>query len=478
MARLVPDGYEDFLGGMVSSVKANELNRSQLALAQNVICTLRTKMGQCSKRLGRTAHYTGGATSGTGIVNIHNFIKHDGTEQLLYAYDNGTDIQIRQRTGASASTLVYTGSGLTGKETSIYTAPTDFCIIAIGSGTYQKYDGSTTATINPPATMTTGVSVEHQGRLWGTDITTKNKLWYSAIMDEDDWTTANNAGSFLMRMPNITGIVSCGDAGLIVCSEYQTAVIDGNGVNSYIQRSLSTKWGCKSYKSMVSFGNYCLFLAHDDVLLANSSSIEKVGGAVRDKIDSMTEAAKLGAKAFGWEEFYILCYDSDADGTVDTALVYDTRYKDWQIWTNHSIVAGTRSKDSTYYVAIQGTDNLDKYWDSYGDRGSGIAVSVTSRGYDWGRFFSRKTARKLYIESATPGSSVNVAVQIIADGSNVGSTENYDLSSKEGSVTCTASGTGNILQFNVSNTSTDGPIDLTSFLFLANEMPATTDVLS
>ena len=462
--------YENFVGGMVSSVPVNELNANQLALCRNALVTDRNKPGILKKRLGYSEHWNEPLRT-VRTKAIHNYVRSDGTEFLVFESND----DIRYRASASTSTNIVS-YGSIGTNVTLLTSSTDFLMIKAEDNGLHKWDGTVLTSVSGVnADATTGMLALHNGRLWTPGAGSSgpaNRLYFSAVNDEDDWDTQDNAGSIDMNMSKITGIMPVGRAGLVVCDEFQTILIEGTGFQSYQQTELSTEVGCKSYQTMVSFGTFGCFLSRKGVVAVSDAGLEIVSLAVDDIIDGWTEAQFTSAAAFKDEEKYVLLYDSDEDGERDSALVFDTRLAVWVQYTNYPFSSGTRAVDNTVYVADDTKGTIYQLNDGTTDNGTDITMTVRTKGWDFGRWFARKTLRRVYFQADAPGSSYNVTVQAIIDGANVGAPQTFDVNDGESSLSLANTGVGNVLQLELTNSGTADVIEIISLLFLADMKPA------
>lgn len=465
----VAEAYGDFFGGQLSSVPSNELNSNQLSLCRNAYVSRRDNPGILTKRKGYSLHWDESGTY-SAVIAIHNFLQADGTEELLFAVEDGGNTEIRKRTGATSSTLLHTFTG-TGLVVTIFTSSTDFAIFAAEDNAYQRYDGTVVTTLNAPTDMDTGIAVRHDGRIWGSDKVLPNKIHFSAVSNEDDFTTLDNSGFLTMKFPSITAMIGIGTAGLIVCGENETILIEGTGFQTYRQTELSMIIGCKSNKSMVSFGNFALFMSHEGVMSISDAGMEKISLGVEDIVDGLTDQQLRDTVAFRHKEFYILLFDSTGDNVNDSAIVFDTRFGPWVEFTNHPFTEGTIDRGQDTFVAGNGVGKIYKYDDGTTDDGTDIAMSIITRGMDYGRFFSRKVPRRIWFQSNKPGSTTNITVTPRIDGVD-GSPLTYDINRGEGNISLPTIDVGQVLQLKIENSGTNDVVELRSLVLLAIDRPA------
>lgn len=461
---LLAVGYENFLGGVVSSIPVNELNDNQLAKCDNAVVTERAKPGILKKRLGYSLNFNQSLTN--KIKHTHEFLKNDGTSILLFAEGNN----VRKRDSATTSTILDTQDGA--GDITIITSHTDFAMWAVASGSVKRYDGTTVSTASAPAGTTTAVIETHKGRIWTPDGTTKNKLYFSAIANEADWTSVDNAGNIILRMPKIVGIRSIGESGMVCCDEFATILLVGDGAQSFSQVELSNRYGCKSFKSMVNFGNFMLMLGDVGVVGVSSAGMELLSLPVDDVITAMSDTTKKNSRAFRFEDWYVLCYDDNGDGQNDAALMFDTKFGVWARLTNQPFSSGTARADGTTVVGSDAANGkLYQWWNGTTDDGAAITMTVETKGWDFGRWFSRKQIRQGYFQTNATG-AFNLTTRPIVDGSVAGSDQTINVNSRETSQMFPDSAWGRVIQLRLTNAGSTDNIELRSMVALSELAPA------
>jgi len=470
VANIVVTGADNFAGGLVSSIPAHELNDNMLSACENFQVNRRGKIGMLVKRRGYSDHWDESATY-TGIAAIHNFEDSGGTDHLLMLADDGVDMLLLKRSGAASSTTLHTFSGATGKDGHIFTASTDYAIIAVDGEDHKRYDGSTVSSINAPSGATKVISADHRGRVWV--LKGKSNLQHSAIDDEDDFTSTDNAGNLRARTSKVTGIVSIGEAGMFITGFATTILMTGDNFFSFGQLELSTEVGCMSFKSMVSFGSMAMWLSKEGVVQATGNGLQIVSGGVDGIIDSMTRAAMKGASGFKHDDEYILCYDSDDDGVNDRAIAYDTRIGAWREIEPTPFIGGTEVTDRSTYVASQDDGKVWKWDNGKTDDGVTISATAETKDFDFGQYMVDKRPMLSYFNFEKQGSGATLTTQLKVDRTDVGSTGTIDLT-KEGfadTVFFSDAGEGKLVRLKFTNTSATDVVEVNSFMIMADLSP-------
>jgi hypothetical protein len=173
-------------------VKTSPLKRAvatrqeSLVMARN--CVLSTA-GAVSKRLDVekvNATTVGAAVAITGGVE---FVKSDGTRIEVFGTNDGKIFKLVTGTATAIDT------GNTAGTKWYFAQYNDLLIMANRVDAPQKWDGTTVAALggSPPAKG--GPVVVHGNRVFFLDGTNKSRLTWSALDDEEDYTTASNAGN-------------------------------------------------------------------------------------------------------------------------------------------------------------------------------------------------------------------------------------------------------------------------------------------
>lgn len=208
--------------------------------------------------------------------------------------------------------------------------------------------------------------------------------------------------------------------------------------------------------------------------MVSAEGMQNVSLPLDDIIDGFTETQKTTSTAFRHEEYYILCYDSDADGDNDSALIYDTRFNSWVIASNFKFEDGTVKQDGTTLTidSILTTPKIYNFWDgSLDDDGTAISMDVETKGWDFSRFFSRKHLRQAYYQTNKVG-AFNLVTQAKVDGTLTGATQNISMNAGEFSHSFETSVIGDVIQLRFTNSGSTDKIELRSILALAEMFPA------
>ena len=278
---------------------------------------------------------------------------------------------------------------------------------------------------------------------------------------------------FIMRMPQVRAIKSIGESGLVVCDEFFTVVLIGDGAQSFSQVEFSNRYGCKSYKSMVSFGNFMLMMSDVGIVGVSNAGMELLSLAVDDIISGMSDTTKKATRAFRYEDWYILCYDSDGDTINDAALMYDTKFGVWVKFTNQKFSGGAVVADGSVLVGSDVADGkLYTWWSGTTDAGTAITMTAETKGWDFGRWFARKQLRQVYFQTVKPGTSYNLTARPLVDGTVAGSNQTIDVNNGQDDMMFEDSVWGYVQQLRLTNSGSADVIEVRSLVGVVEMSPA------
>jgi hypothetical protein len=342
---------DTFVGGL--DVKTTKLRLSRLkhgnrlTQADNMLLTTE---GGVTKRFGKVAINT--ATLGTTvkIVGGIQFRHSNGTDYQVVGTNDGRVLRIN--TDGTPVTLA------TGKSTNAgvryrFAVYNDLLHITNGFDAPMTWDGTTFANMagSPPATGR--VIVMHANRAFMTATAVPSRLYYSAINNTLDWTTANNAG-FIDIEPNDGSIIID-----LVPSIQELVILKGR--RPYRLQGIGPATGYTLQDHVVpatgsvgAISTQGAVFAMNDVFyiselgLHSLTQTQQFGDLkeafLSDRVETyfrldfdnsllLEHLAKSVLAYDSQQNVLYLCADSiDTGGKNDTTLVYDLVLKAWTVW--------------------------------------------------------------------------------------------------------------------------------------------------
>lgn len=204
----------DFGGGLdIKSSPAKlalRANQDRLLISSN---TVYNPDGGVAKRLDQDIYNSlGNLGAAVAITGGIQYSKSAGTYQIVCGTSDGRIVRL-----LSDGTTSNLATGYTIDTRWSFAIFNDNLIVCNGVDAPSLYDGTTVTT---PVGVTGGFApTVHRNRVWMLNNVTKSKVSWSALNNEQDWTTVNNAGSVFVNPndgQNCTGLLSLLDGELEV----------------------------------------------------------------------------------------------------------------------------------------------------------------------------------------------------------------------------------------------------------------------
>lgn len=261
------------------------------------------------------------------------------------------------------------------------------------SGTWQNIGGSFTATdwgdanfdINGPALVLTNgtddvrywngsslntLSGAPKGRIIAADNLrvfisnvpsdeSQDHIHYCAFQDATDWTSKENSGIVQYYTPNggaVTAMISFGGC-IWVFKKDAFALIYHTGDARAFYRLVpsSDNIGCVNQKTLVDMGEFLAWLGQDDVYIGSAGAANRIGEPIRRYIERINQTYLNKCCAFtdGLRYYLNLVIDNATEPNI--RLVYDTRFKIWQVaGINEQYLYGVRFNNNVYAGNVSG----------------------------------------------------------------------------------------------------------------------------
>ncbi len=306
-----------------------------------------------------------------------------------------------------------------------------------GSGAFASLGGS------PPSAMYPAV---HKGRLFLARTTTDpSRVYFSALNNAEDWTTANNAGDFYVAKGDgyqINGICSDGEVLYVsksnaTCNEGALYAIYGDGPSDLKPPRRIAWFGATGHRGMA--------ITHSFVVAATHRGIYGLQGNrlvyMNDNFNTDWMALTTAQRAEACVGFYgnQVWVGFPASGSTNTkAYVCDLFYQRWGLhnWGSTDRAARifvTIGDGSLYGAAGGSTIRVIKFDTGNTDIGSNaITMFWETPNLDYGQYFSDKRAAQahLHVDSSQ---TVTWTVQKSIDNAAFGDSETM-ASNTEGPV--------------------------------------------
>ncbi len=352
----------DFGGGL--DVKTSPLalaarkSQDRLTKADNMVYTVSRAV---TKRFAYAKYNTVSLGATVAITGGIQFRHSNGTDFMLCGTDDGRLVQLN-----SDGTTVDVKTALTTGRRWSMAVYNDKVISVNGADVARKWDGTTDAVLpgSPPAKAS--MVVVHSNRVFMLDNTLTSRLSWSALNNEEDYTTATNAGTMLVDPNNsfqLTGMVSASKSELILAKPNQVYRLQGTQPSTYSVTNLLPALagaGNLSFQGILYALNDVFMLAQDGIHqirtvlefgdLKSQYASERIDSYFVQNTDFTVAAGSLDKAVGCYDRSNSRIYwavDSDGDSKNDLLFVYDTALACWSVWPGIGIASMWTARDSS-----------------------------------------------------------------------------------------------------------------------------------
>lgn len=338
-----------------------------------------------------------------------------GRTRLLTTFGNS------QLVRATGSTLQYNSSGtwtsISGSFSDTDWSAANFdvngpaLILTNGTDTVRYWNGSTLSTLT--AAPKGKVIAADNLRVFISNVPTddsQDQIHYCAFQDATDWTSAENSGIVQYYTANggpVTAMITFGGA-IWVFKKDAFALIYHTGDARAFYRLVpsSDNIGCVNPKTLVDMGSFLAWLGQDDVYIGAAGAANRIGEPVRTFINRINPAYLDRCSAFTDGLRYYLNLVLDNATEPSHRLVYDTRFKLWQVaGISEQYVYGTRFNNGVYAGNATGT--------TYRLNAAATAGAWMVETKDFDRSEAEKEYNEIHVQMyAPPGTTVTIQVSV------------------------------------------------------------------
>lgn len=306
--------------------------------------------------LGATVRITGG----------FHFVLSTGTDHTVFGTDEG-----KLYTLADDGTTTEIASGFTAGTKWWFESYNDKCLIGNRADAPRKFDGTTVGLLGGSPPNKGGPMRRNGNRIFWLDGVNKSRLTWSALNNEEDYTTADDAGSFDVSLNDGSDcmdlIPSINE--LVILKGARPYRLQGTSPSTFTLPNLVPSTG-----SVGAASNQATFFAVNDIYFAAVNGLAKlqpvvIFGDLQQSfvstnvkpyfepgsgytISLQNLAACVAIYDTQWNRAY-LAVDTDGDGKNDTVLVYDLITKGWSTWSGIGIASMWLVKN-----AVTGTNEV------------------------------------------------------------------------------------------------------------------------
>lgn len=282
------------------------------------------KAGSRAKRNGYTVYNTGGIFYTGTADKIHNYIQDNGNEFLLFHFGS---TNLWYVSGGANVSITITGLGTAIPDMANFSNSVYICSSDISM---QKWNGTTVSAVGgtPPANTNT-LSV-YKNRLWTANNSTyRSRLWYSALLNPDDWTTAGSAGNVNINAQDgdvIVKIIPQRER-LVIFKERAIYALYGSNPTNFFWDRVTNITGCVSKNSVSSADGIIFFRGKDGFYMLGERDVEPIliSKKIQSFVDNQTNTTTCSSMIYQGQ--YWVTYQKS--GVTDGILVFDYRSGRW-----------------------------------------------------------------------------------------------------------------------------------------------------
>tara|TARA_R100001463_G_scaffold9938_6_gene29590 strand:- start:7559 stop:9139 length:1581 start_codon:yes stop_codon:yes gene_type:complete len=417
---LVFDDTISFLGGQVSDVRPNLLNKNQFTDGKNVdvntFGTVVTRKG--TTKFPSTAH-------STAIQGLAYYDDPVGARERLICASDG---KLWRCDSDESSWTQLTGAKNTVHATNQVdlVQMVDKMFVADGANKMRMITSDATSTVPSEHGLEFSGITLHTNRLFGFGVPNQpqDAIYASAIIDGTTWDTTNDQ----IRIGGHSGdpiiaLQSWANFNLIVFKERSVFLVNTNPqllVSSFWEvKQISDRFGCAAKRSVAEVGGDVFYLSRFGVMsigqvLNGAQTIvepQPISTAIGNFIERINWNVADKACAKFWNNRYLLSVPIDGATTNNYTLVYNTVTQSWSgYWTNwtpsvfaESAFAGQLrlnfgqpdGKVLTWLEYVAQNDETDS---TFKDDGVFYPSSITTRGFVFREQMNDKIGRNAEFE--------------------------------------------------------------------------------
>lgn len=343
----------DFTKGLDLKTSALKLAllRGQNALrkADNIVYSA---AGAASKRLDRTTLTSVGAGASVTVSGGCEFVRSNGSREVIFGTDDGKIYKLN-----GDGTITSQVTGLTTGTRFYFATYNDLLIVCNRADAPRKYDGTTWGTLGGSPPTTGGPVVVHGNRVFFLDATSTSQLSWSALNNEEDYTTASNAGSVLINDQDghaCVGLVP-GINELIILKDNRPYRLQGTSPSTFALTNVvptTGSVGAASYQSNVFAANDVWYLSRSGIAnlrtvldfgdLKESFGSSAISPYFEPGSDFTLALQNLDKSCGAYDAQSNRLYfavDNSSDGQNDMMLVLDLKTRGWSVWTSQPIAS-------------------------------------------------------------------------------------------------------------------------------------------
>lgn len=403
----VPFEYRltDFSGGLNTNASPYLIGDNQASYIRNVDFD-GADVGALKKRAGWTKLNSSALGSSTGIYSIYRAWFADATSIIMVSSHTIT----ARWDGANWQNLT---TGLTNNQRFGYTMFNSLAISGNAAESTKKMTSTGTESALGGSPPNAKYFATWLGRVWAAgNATFPNRLYWSAVNNEADWTTSGDAGNIDIDKDsgdNITGIMVSGNR-LLIFKNSSIHQFSFTSPQSNRVDPITTKVGTISGWSCVDVDGVIVFLhgaggwRKGVYALDQNNGLKLLSKDITPTFEGITATAFQTSCAAFYKNSYWLSIDGSASGANDTILTLNLQTGAWSYYTGipaASLYADTRLGTVRLFAGNASAGTVMQPDNGTDDNGSAINFAWRSKHFSFGKPENRKTIQDLHFMGKT-----------------------------------------------------------------------------
>ena len=336
----------DFSGGLNTRKSIYLIEDNQASYIRNVDFD-GADIGTLKKRAGYTKLNSSAYSGSGGIFSIYRAWFSDATSVIVISSHTKTAFW----TGSAWTDMT---TGLTSEQRFGYTMFNDLMISGNATETTKKMNSVGTESALGGSPPNAKYFATWQNRVWATgNATFPNRLYFCALNNEADWTTAGDAGSVDVDKnsgDNITGIMPQGNR-LLIFKNAAIYELTWSSPQNYRIDPVTKMVGCIAGRTVVDVDGIIMFLHGGGAWDRGVYALDRNNGLrllseniTPTLVESAATSLQTACAAF-YKNSYWLCADNGGSGDNNVIYTLNLRTGAWSYYTGiaaNSIYADTR----------------------------------------------------------------------------------------------------------------------------------------
>lgn len=296
---------------------------------------------------------------------------------------------------------------------------TDNVVVVNGVDAPQKYDGTTLSAVGGSPPTANYIEV-HKNRMW---MTSGSRLYFSDLLDIEDWPVLN----FIDISPNdgdhITGIKQVGDY-LVITKQHSTWLLAGDSSSTFSVRRIHANRGAYAPRSLEMVNDNLCFISDDGIYFSNLVTTVLISERVKEYWDDLNSRRLSQVACWHTDHKLYIAVPSANSLVNDKVIVYDSLRQCFVgIIPDWSISCFAQFREGGKRIALFGHSDagqVSEIGSGYSDNGVAIPFKWKSRELDFGAPEVLKRWNQVFMDIVPASTDVTLTLTFYVDGATKG----------------------------------------------------------